>query len=346
VDREGLTSPELFASLERGAVAPVYLLYGEEDFLAGEALDAILHASLEEGDRTFNLDVLAGGETDGRDIVARASSFPMVGGRRVVVVRDADKLSLHDCELLAVYAGKPSPSTCLILIAGKPDMRKKPFATIKRSGWALECKRLYENQIPAWIAEAVRKGGHRIEAEAAKLLAAYIGTSLREIMSELDKLYIYIGRRKEITTGDVSALVGISKEFTPFELQKVVGRRETARAITILEEILEGGGGAPLVIATMTNYFLTLWKLHDLRRRGVTQDDQAAQARVHPRFLREYNEALGFQPPAACERALLLLAEADEQSKSGVYNARQVMESLIVRLCGAEERNTGRAPAV
>ncbi len=339
-----MTSPELFASLARGEVAPVYLLYGEEDYLAGEALDAILLAALKGGDRTFNLDVLGGGETDGRDIVARASSFPMVGGRRVVVVREADKLSAHDCELLAVYAGEPSPSTCLILIAGKPDMRKKPFATIRRSGGALECKRLYENQIPAWIAEAVRKEGRRIEPEAAKLLAAYTGTSLREIRSELDKLCIYIGTRKEITAGDVSALVGMSKEYSPFELQKVVGLRKTARAMAILEELLDAGGGAPLVIATMTNYFLTLWKLHDLRRRGFTEDDQAAQARIHPRFLREYHEALGFQPPAACERALLLLAEADEQSKSGAYDARQVMESLIVRLCGADEGNIGRAP--
>ena len=343
---DALTSPELFASLSRGEVAPVYLLYGEEDFLAGEALDAIVQAALEGSDRTLNLDVLSGGETDGRDIVARASSFPMVGGRRVVVVREADKLSHHDCELLAAYAGEPSPSTCLILIAGKPDMRRKPFATIRKSGWALECKPLYENKIPAWIAGAVRKGGYRIEPVAAKLLAAYVGTSLREIRSELDKLYVYIGSRKEITAGDVSALVGMSKEYTPFELQKAVGCRETARAMTILEEILNAGGGGPLVIATMTNYFLTLWKLHDLGRRGVTQKEQAAQARVHPYFIQEYREALGFQPPAACERALLLLAEADEQSKSGAYDARQVMESLIVRLCGAEEGNIGPAPGV
>jgi DNA polymerase-3 subunit delta len=346
VAKDALTSTELFASLARGTVAPVYLLYGEEDLLVEEALDAILQAALEGGDRTFNLDVLGAGETDGREIAAAASSFPMAGGRRVVVVREADKLSLHDCELLAAYVAEPSPSTCLILVAVKPDMRKKPYAAIKRSGGALECKRLYEDKIPSWIAGAVMKGGYRIEAEAAKLLAAYVGTSLREIRSELVKLYIYIGDRKEITAGDVSALVGMSKEFSPFELQKVVGRRETARAMRILEEILGAGGGAPLVIATMTNYFLTLWKLHDLQRRGIAQKDQAAQARVHPFFIQEYHEALGFQPPAACERALLLLAEADEQSKSGTYDVRQVMESLIVRLCGAEERNIGRAPVV
>ena len=177
--KDASTSPELFASLARGAVAPVYLLYGEEDLLVEEALDAILQAALEGDGRTFNLDVLRGGETDGRDIVERASSFPMAGGRRVVVVREADRLPAHDCEILAAYVGEPSPSTCLVLVAVKPDMRKKPFATVKRSGGALECKRLYEDKIPPWIVEAVRKGGYRIEPEAAKLLAAYTGTSPR-----------------------------------------------------------------------------------------------------------------------------------------------------------------------
>jgi len=327
-------------------VAPVYLLYGEEDFLAGEALDAILPAALAGGDRTLNLDILVGGETDGRDIVARASSFPMVGPRRVVVVREADRLSPHDCEILSAYVGEPSPSSCLILTAVKPDMRRNPFAAIRRSGWALECRRLYENQIPAWIAGTVGKGNRRIDAEAAKLLSAYVGTSLRELASELEKLYVYIGARKEITAQDVSALVGMSKEYSPFELQKMVGRRETARAITILEEILDAGGGVPLLVATMTNYFLTLWKLHDLRRRGVTLKDQAAQARVNPYFLEEYHEALAFQSPASCERALLLLAEADEQSKSGTQDVRHVMEALVVRLCGAEEGNMTGTPGV
>jgi DNA polymerase-3 subunit delta len=341
-----LTASSLAASLGRGEVAPVYLLYGEEDYLSGEALEAILPAALAGGDRTFNLDVVAAGETDGREIVARAASFPMVGDRRVVVVRDADRLSAHDCELLAAYTAEPSPSSCLILVAVKPDMRKKPFSAIKKSGWALECKRLYENQIPAWIAAEVKKGGRQIEPEAAKLLAAYIGTSLREIRSELDKLCIYAGSRPEITAADVSALVGMSKEFTPFELQKMVGRRDTARAMTILEEILGAGGGVPLVIATMTNYFLTLWKLHDLRRRGALKSEEAAQLRVNPYFLQEYHEALGFQGPGACEQALLLLAEADEKSKSGSHDVRQVMEELIVRLCGEGGGNIGRSSGV
>ena len=344
--KEGLTYAALAASLGAGDVAPVYLLYGEEDLLVEEALDAVLQAALPGSDRTFNLEVVSGADTDGKEIVARASSFPMTGERRVVVVREADRLSAHDCELLAAYTEEPSVSSCLLLVGTKPDMRRKPFAGLKKGGRALECKRLYENQVPAWITAEVGRGGRHIGPEAAKLLPAYVGTSLREIRNELEKLYVYIGARREITADDVAALVGMSREFTPFELQKAVGRRETARAMTILQEFLGSGGGVPLVIATMTNYFLTLWKLHDLRRRGAGRAEQIAQAHVNPYFLDEYTEALAAQGPGACERALLLLAEADERSKSGVYDVRQVMDALVVQLCGADGGNIGPTSGV
>jgi DNA polymerase-3 subunit delta len=337
--KEGQTYRELHEALARGDIAPVYLLYGEEDFLLEEALDAIIATALAGVDRTLNLDVLHGGDADGHHIVARASSFPMTGERRVVVVRDVEKLSGRDAELLASYIEHASPSTCLVLLSVKPDFRKKPFVTARKLGVVAEFKRLYENKVPAWVSEYVRKGGRRIDAEGAKLLAAYVGSSLREIKNELDKLYIYCGERKEITENDVSALVGMSKEFSPFELQKAIGRREIARATTILSKLLDGGEGMPLIIATLTNYYLVLWKMHDMRRRGVPLKEQAAVARVNPYFLEEYQEALQLQGPADCQQAFLLLSEADEQSKSGQYDVRQVLHTMIVRLCGADVRN-------
>ena len=56
--KEGLTYAALSASLGAGDIAPVYLLYGEEDLLVEEALDAVLKAALPGSDRTFNLEVV------------------------------------------------------------------------------------------------------------------------------------------------------------------------------------------------------------------------------------------------------------------------------------------------
>ena len=319
-----------------GEIPPVCLLYGEEDFLLEEALRALVDAALEGADRTLNLDVLDAADADARAIVARASSFPMTGARRVVVVRDADRLGAPDLEILAAYCDAPSPASCLVLTGVKPDMRRNPFAGLRRKGQATEYGRVYEDKLPAWITAHARARALTITPEAAGLLAATAGSSLREIAGEIEKIALYMGTRTAIGPADVAAVVGVGKEYTPFALQEAIGKRDTARALTILEELLNAGSAVPLIIATLTNYFCTLLKLHDLRRRGAPPQEDAARARVHPMFVGQYRAALAHHGAPACERALVLLAEADRDAKSGSAGPREVMEALALRLCGAD----------
>ena len=325
-----------------GGVPSVRLLYGEEDYLLEEALRALVDEALEGADRTLNLDVLNAAETDARDIVARASSFPMTGERRVVVVREAERLGAGDLEILAAYCEAPSPSSCLVLTAVKPDMRRNPFAALRKRGEAVEFARVYEEKLPAWIAAHARGRGLTISMEGAALLASSAGSSLREIAGEIEKISLYIGTRKEISPADVAAVVGMSREYNPFALQEAIGRRDAARALTILEEILNSGGAVPLIIATLTNFYLALLKLHDCRKRGLPLQEDASRARVPPMFLGRYREALAHHTTAACSRALLLLAEADRDTKSGNAGPREVLEALALRLCGAD----GDSPAL
>ena len=319
-----------------GAIPPVCLLYGEEDFLLAEALRALVERALEGADRTLNLDVLNAAETDAHDIVARASSFPMTGARRVVVVRDVERLGAGDLEILSAYCDAPAESSCLVLTGAKPDMRRNPFAALRRKGQATEYPRVYEERLPAWITAHARSRGLTIAPEAVALLASTAASSLREIAQEIEKVAIYIGSRSDVAAADVAAVVGMSKEYTTFALQAAIGRRDSARALTILEDLLKGGSAVVLIVATLTNYFLTLLKLHDLRRRGAPPGEHAVRARIPPRYADEYREALAQHTVAACERALVIIAEADRETKSGKAGPREVMEDLTLRLCGAE----------
>ena len=123
---------EFVQSIPTGAPKEVYLLYGEEDFLVEQALEAVLAATLSPADRQFNLDVVRAGDMDIREVLAMCASFPMMADRRVVVLRDVDSLNARELELLSAYLESPSPTTCLVLIAGSVDMRKKPFHTLRK----------------------------------------------------------------------------------------------------------------------------------------------------------------------------------------------------------------------
>jgi DNA polymerase-3 subunit delta len=346
VARSNAEYKDVLSAVKIGSFSPVYLLFGEEDYLVEEAAETIIAAALKNADKAFNLDVLRATDADAREIVACASAFPVVSERRVVVVREPEKLTGRDPELLITYIENPLASTVLLLVSVKPDFRTKLFATAKSRGVALEFRPLYENRIPGWITEQVQFLGKRIDLQGAKLLAACSAPSLREVRNEIDKLCMYAGERTELTVADVSAVVGMSREFTPFELQKAVGVRDAGRAIAILERLLETGVAIPLIIATLTRFFMTLSKVHDLKRRGSSFGEMAAAVHIPPFFFREIEEAINHQPPESCEQAFLLLAEADERTKSGVADPRLAMQDLVVLLCGENGRNSGMPQGV
>jgi DNA polymerase-3 subunit delta len=333
---EDATTDTLEASLKRGKFSTLYLFHGEESFLIDEALHMLVNAAIDESQRAFNLDVVSANDVDARDIVARASAFPMMADRRVVVVRDVERLAERDMELLRHYVETPSATTCLVCTAAKADMRRKLFTTIKKNGVAIEFKELYENQLPSWIDQRVRKRKGTITPEAAKLVAAYVGSSLRDIENELEKLFLYLGGRTEITADDVATVVGFTREYNVFELQKAVGEKNLRRAAAILERILDAGERLPLLISVLTSYFATLWKMADLRKRGVAERDLAAEVRVNPYFLREYLDVLRRYSLQEIEMAFEHLVTADEQSKSTGSDPKQIMHLLLVRLTGAE----------
>lgn len=340
--KQELTYQELESALTGKKFSPVYLFYGEEDFLAEEAAQAVIENALTPSQREFNLDVVYGGETDARDIISHASSFPMMSDRRVVLVREMDRLA--NKELLSGYIENPSSTTCLVLLSEKPDFRKKLYVSAKRFGRAFEFKPLYENQVPEWITGRLKRRGCTIDGEACKILAAYTGTSLRDIQSEIDKLITYLGDRKVITADDVREAVGMSKEFNVFELQKHVGAKNLGKSAEILERMVDAGESAVMIVAALTRYFVSVWRLSELVRKGASSQEQSREAGINPYFLREYLAVLQRYSLQEIEHAFELLATADEKIKTTMMDHKQILLMAIIQL--TEQKNhTASSPA-
>lgn len=77
-------------NLKKGAVAPCYLLYGEEEYLIKETLHKILDIIIPEGDRDFGLFYLEGENTDMDSLIDNVLTPSLLGNRKVIVVRDTN----------------------------------------------------------------------------------------------------------------------------------------------------------------------------------------------------------------------------------------------------------------
>jgi DNA polymerase-3 subunit delta len=320
------------ADLRAGRFAPVYLFYGTEDLLMEEAIQRVINAALPESARPFNLDFLSGADDDIRDILARASAFPMMTERRVVVVRDADRLGERALGLLAHYIDQPSPTTVLLLEGAKPDLRRRAFAALKKKGLSCSFEELRDYQLPEWIKRRVEKQGGTIDGEAARLLATYVGSSLRDIDNELEKLFLYLGERTAITRNDVAAVVGFSREYNVFEFQNAIGRRDAGRAVEILERMLEANEPVPLIISSLTNYFAKLWLIGDQIRRGTKPPEVAALARIPLYYLKDYLQALERYSPEEIEGSFHQLALADQQFKTSGADIKSILHRFCISM--------------
>jgi DNA polymerase III subunit delta len=333
--KDGLSVADLTAALAAGEPAPVYLLHGEEDFLAEEALKAILDAAVHPDQRGFNLDIFRGGEEDGRHIAAVASAFPMMADRRAVVLRDVERCSTKDLEAIGSYLQSPSPTTVFVLVATSADLRKRPYAVARKTGVVIECRPLYGNHIPGWITARAAASGWEITPEAARVLQAYVGTSLRALDNELEKLYTFLGKKQTIGAGEISEVVGLSREFSIFELQRAVGSRDAGRALEIGEHMLDGGETLTFILVMLTSYFVSLLKVQELKRKGASDREIAAEIRVTNFFVREYVDAAGAYTRREIENTFCRLARADERIKTSGEDHRQILSSTIVGLIGS-----------
>ena len=332
--KDGLSVAELSAALAKGEPASVYLIHGEEDFLVEEALRAILDAAVHPDQRGFNLDVFRGGEEDGRHIAAVASAFPLMADRRGVVLREVERCSAKDLEAITAYLESPSPTTVFVIVAATADLRKRPYTVARKIGVVVECKPLYGNHIPGWIAARAAASGWEITPEAARVLQAYVGTSLRALDNELEKLYTYLGKKRTIGADEVAEVVGLSREFSIFELQRAVGHRDAGRALEIGEHMLDGGETLTFILVMLTSYFVSLLKVQELKRKGASDRDIASEIRVTSFFVREYIDAAAEFSRREVENAFCRLARADERLKTSGEDHRQIFSSTIVSLVG------------
>ncbi|MFZ4620430.1 MAG: DNA polymerase III subunit delta [Bacteroidota bacterium] len=314
------------ASFKKGQFAPMYFFCGEETFLIDEVVEALIKYAVDPSMKEFNFDLIHGSEIDGKKIVSLASSYPMMAERRVVIIKDFDKVKEKDA--LEAYAEQPSATTTLVMVAHSADLRKKPYNTFKKLGIIHEASLLRDYEINAWIESRLKRMKRSMEPAAVQLLANYVGSSMRELTNEIEKVLLTIPEGAAITAKDVERVVGVSREFTPFELSNKIAEKKTAKAMEIADRLI-GSGESPVgLIAVLTLHFIKLWKIQDAVRQKKSEQEMLQFTYRNSYALKESLEQVRNFRPAEIENVFVLLAEADLSAKSG-GDAKLIMSRLI-----------------
>ncbi len=324
--KEKFNVEPFISSFKKGQFAPLYFFCGEETFLIDEVVDALITHAVDPTMREFNFDLLHGNEIDGKKIVSLASSYPMMADRRVVIIKDFDKVK--DKDVLEAYAEHPSATTTLVMIAHSADLRKKPYSVFKKLGIIHEASELRDYETVAWIESRMKKMKRTMEPAAVQLLFGYVGSSMRELLNEIEKVLLTIPEGSVITAKDIERVVGVSREFTPFELSNKIAEKKVAKAMEIAERLISSGESPVGLIAVLTLHFVKLWKLQDAQRQKKSDQEMLRFTYFNQFALKESLEQLKNFRPGEIENVFVLLAEADLAAKSS-GDSKLIMTKLI-----------------
>jgi DNA polymerase-3 subunit delta len=324
--------PDIIAAVARGEIDPVYCLSGER-YLVDAAAGAIRAAVLAEAGAgaAFNNDVFDLKEKGLAAALSTARTLPMMAKRRLVVGKAIDEVKAADLEPLVDYLEDPNPSTCLLLVADKVDVRFKAFQVLKKRGYLHVFAPLRDQALAGWLRGEARARKLTIAPDAAEALATAAGPDLGRLSQALDLLALYAGG-KAITVDDVEDLVAETRERGIFELTKAIGAGNVARALALLTNMLRNREPALRIQFMLARHLRQVWRAKELAASGAGRNEIAAGVGINPYFLDDVLTPARRMSRAALERAFERLYTADVDLKSSKLDPEIALSRLVQTL--------------
>lgn len=345
---DGLTYEAFRRQIRERRVDPLYLFLGDEAYLQERALRSLCE-TIDEGGRIFNVGVFtigadsgSGSKTTAMQAIDAANQLPMMSMRRIVVVREFDKIKEEEHELVLEYLKRPSPTTTVVFQAVSADQRRKITTALMKSCTVVVFDSLKDDEARRWAEGYIKLRKCRIEPRALDRLIVLAGTGLSRLVNELEKLEAYAGG-EAITEAAVLELVPRSREHTSWELWDAIIRRDNRRAMRLIKRLLDDGDtGAPLMIlGALAGLFRRMLAGKELLDRGASFDEFSRAIGQWREGATNWKKRLGGTPRAEIVRGLHRIAQVDNAIKNAEATPRLQMEYLVAELILPSAPRTG-----
>ncbi|MBI3607687.1 MAG: DNA polymerase III subunit delta [Nitrospirae bacterium] len=330
-----MTPPELARRLEAGRIDPLYVLTGEESWLVDEAVAAFRRHVVPPGD-VLNTHLYTGGDITAPSVVAMAETLPAFAPRRLIVVRDADRLGSSDA--LVAYCTLPAPTTVLVFVMTKPDRRKTVVQALLRHAVVVACEALSNRALREWLIRQAAARGVTLTDEALAYLQERSGGSLRALSHDLEKVALSRGA----TPGplgmehlDTISPRGVAASV--FEWAHLVAMGRTAPALDTLARLLRDE--APLLLLSiLIGQWRKMIRCVALADERLPANRMAQALEVPPFAVDRLIEASKHREPLELVAGLTWCLETDAALKGGALTGALALERLVIALCRQGDR--------
>lgn len=326
-----LSFPRFQDDLKSGRIAPAYLLEGDEAYFHDEAIRLLEKALLPEQALAMNRDMVRGDEISLSALLDLAQTYPMGGGRRLVVVRNADALRPDDLAPLTEYLKAPNRSSCVVFSDVRFDKRRALYRTLSDHAARVDCGPLDEARTALFVRDRLRVRGFGISADLASAIASGLaGAGLGRVAAELEKLMTALGPPRPVEASDLTQLADVPRVEDAFRLAAHAARGERGQALAMMRDLMREGEDPIKILGGLSWYFRNALRARIADARRLPPRETTILYGIDRGRIDRFSREIGRARPEDLKDALAGCLKADRELKGmGAKDPAQALERLI-----------------
>ena len=240
-----MSHPLLERHLERQAVKPLYLFYGDEEFLMNRALLRLEAGLTDRAGEPPSKVVREAQEVELPEFLAESRAATLWGPGQLLILRRVDTYPAAQLKAITGYLDHPAPRAWVVLLAEGLKAREVEkhavWGRLAREEAALGFYRLREGELYQWLTREARQLGKNLTLAAAQRLVEMVGDNLAELSQELEKLALFAGPENTLTPALVTQLASHSRTYNIFALVDALGAPGFHQRLTSLGHLMDLG---------------------------------------------------------------------------------------------------------
>lgn len=318
-----------------------FVIYGSNDGLVNEYVKKLVQTVSKDLYDPFSVvyfncaDVLA----DIGSLFAEYTSQSLMGGRRVIVVKDADNnLTKH---LKIMFDGTPSDT--LVIISSTSLNKKSSLVALAEEREDMGLIACYEDRDEDIFATArfmFVENGLTINNEALQLLCSRLSNDRKTNLGEIEKLITYMGDKKNVTADDIQICISDQSAASGDDVCYFAANGQTDKALKSFRKLVCEGNEPISIIRSLSYHFNKILTVKAFMEKGDTLDKAVFKLVPKIIFFREssFKRQVTIWPRERVLSVLELLFKAEKECKTTNMPVEEIASYTIMQIASAASK--------
>ncbi len=276
---------------------------------------------------------------DGQEIYAEFFAQSLIGGRRAIVVKNIDNTLLT---ILKNMIPETNSENLLILTSSSLNTKSSliTWAKDRDDVIIVGCYEDREENIADAANKMLKEYGLSADVPVLQVLCSRLSPDRKVSQSEIDKLAMYIGDRKNVEIEDVLSAISDVAGASYEDLCYYIAGGDVLKSCNMYNRLINEGEEPASIVRQISYHFFKLLSCVAILEKGASIDETIRSLRPPLMFYRKksFEMQLKVWNKERLFSVLNMLYECERDCKSTNFPAEQCVSYTIMRISGAVKK--------